>query len=62
VGAGLGVAGFFEHFVLSAVLIAVPLTLAGAMLLRRGIETRGHRLEDIQATLARSAAGARPPA
>lgn len=52
VGAGLGVAGFFEHFALSAVLIAVPLALSGAMLLSRGIDTRGHRLEDIQAALA----------
>ena len=61
-GAGLGVAGFFEHFMLSAVLIAVPLALSGAMLLRAGIETRGYRLEDIQARLARTAAGARPEA
>ena len=51
-GAGLGVAGFFEHFMLSAVLIAIPLALSGALLLRAGIETRGYRLEDIQATLA----------
>jgi len=61
-GAGLGVAGFFEHFMLSAMLIAVPLGFSGAMLLRRGIETRGHRLEDIQARLARPAAGVSPPA
>ncbi|MBS0582557.1 MAG: MFS transporter [Proteobacteria bacterium] len=61
-GAGLGVAGFFEHFVLSAVLIALPLALSGAMLLRRGIETRGFRLEDIQARLARPTAKASPPA
>ncbi len=62
VGAGLGVAGFFEHFALSAVLIAAPLALSGAMLLSRGIDTRGHRLEDIQAVLAGNAAGAPPPA
>jgi len=62
VGAGLGVAGFFEHFVLSGVLIAVPLAVSGAVLLRRGIDTRGHRLEDIQAVLARTATETRPPA
>ena len=50
-GAGLGVAGFFEHFALSAVLIAVPMAISGAMLLRAGIETRGYRLEDIQDSL-----------
>jgi len=59
-GAGLGVAGFFEHFALSAVLIALPLAISGGMLLRRGIETRGIRLEDIQARLARSAAASPP--
>jgi len=47
---------------LSAALIALPLGFSGAMLLRRGIETRGHRLEDIQARLARPAAGVSPPA
>jgi len=52
-GAGLGVYGFFEHFALSAVLIAVPMAVSMVMLLRSGIETRGIRLEDIQATLHR---------
>jgi len=47
---------------LSAVLIAMPLALSGAMLLRAGIETRGYRLEDIQTRLARTAPGARPEA
>jgi putative MFS transporter len=51
-GAGLGVLGFFGDFALSAVLIAVPMAISGVMLLRSGIETRGHRLEDIQDTLA----------
>lgn len=51
-GAGLGVLGFFGHFTLSALLIAVPMALSALMLLRSGIETRGHRLEDIQASLA----------
>ncbi|WP_415206821.1 hypothetical protein [Rudaea sp.] len=52
-------------FMLSAVLIAVPLALSGALLLRLGIETRGHRLDEIQAALAREGARAqasdRPP-
>ncbi|KAF1715321.1 MFS transporter [Pseudoxanthomonas sangjuensis] len=52
-GAGLGVAGFFEHFALSALLIAVPMGIAAALLLRAGIETRGRRLEEIQSTLAK---------
>jgi putative MFS transporter len=50
-GAGLGVAGMFEHFMLSAILIAVPMAVAGWMLARSGIETRGHGLEAIQDVL-----------
>ena len=50
-GAGLGVMGFFGHFALSALLIAVPMAISGVMLLRSGIETRGYRLEEIQASL-----------
>jgi hypothetical protein len=34
-------------------LIAVPMALSALLLLRGGIETRGVRLEDIQASLAR---------
>ena len=56
-GAGLAILGFFEHFVLSAVLIAVPMAVSGVMLMRSGIETRGHRLEDIQRALSKA-----PPA
>lgn len=52
-GAGLGVLGFFGHFTLSALLIAVPMAISGVLLLRSGIETRGHRLEDIQDALVR---------
>ena len=52
-GAGLGVAGLFDHFMLSAVLIALPLAAAGWMLARSGIETRGHNLEAIQEVLSR---------
>ncbi|MEJ7745768.1 MAG: MFS transporter [Luteimonas sp.] len=50
-GAALGVFGFFGNFMLSALLIALPMAVSGVMLLRSGIETRGHRLEDIQHTL-----------
>jgi putative MFS transporter len=53
IGAGLGVYGFFEHFALSAVLIAVPMAASMLMILRHGIETRGARLEEIQSSLAR---------
>jgi putative MFS transporter len=48
----LAVFGLFEHFMLSALLIALPMALAGWMLARRGIETRGHGLEEIQRVLA----------
>jgi len=53
-GAALGVVGFFEHFVLSALLIAVPMAISGALLLASGIETRGFALEDIQQKLSRA--------
>lgn len=51
-GAGLGVLGLFGNFALSALLIAVPMLVSAVMLLRSGVETRGHRLEDIQEALA----------
>jgi len=52
-GAALGVAGFFEHhFVVSALLTALPMLVAAVLLLRAGIETRGQRLEEIQRVLA----------
>ena len=50
-GAGLGVLGGFEHLAASAALIALPMALAGVLLLRTGIETRGLRLEEIQRVL-----------
>lgn len=50
-GAGLGVLGLFDHFALSALAIAMPMALAAIMLLRAGIETRGHALEAIQEAL-----------
>lgn len=51
-GAAFGVMGLLEHFMLSALLIALPMAISAVMLLRSGIETRGHRLEDIQDALA----------
>ncbi len=54
IGAGLGVAGFFEHFVASALLIAVPMAISGLMLFRDGIETRGVKLEDIQTAISKA--------
>ncbi|HEX5960062.1 MAG TPA: MFS transporter [Rhodanobacteraceae bacterium] len=50
-GAGLGVAGVFDSFLVSALVIAVPMACAGAMLWRGGVETSGHDLEDIQRDL-----------
>ncbi|MES2183021.1 MAG: MFS transporter [Pseudomonadota bacterium] len=50
-GAGFGVLGIFSHFALSALLIALPMAIAAAVLLRNGIETRARTLEDIQRTL-----------
>lgn len=52
-GAGLGVLGFFGHFAASALLIALPMMVAGVLLLRSGIETRGRRLEEIERAMAR---------
>ena len=51
VGAALGVMGFFTHFATSALLIALPMAISGVMLWRSGVETRGRRLEEIQALL-----------
>jgi len=53
-GAGFGVLGVFGHFALSALIIAVPMVLAALLLMRHGVETRGRRLEDIQAVLTRA--------
>jgi putative MFS transporter len=50
-GALLGVLGLFGNFTLSALAIAVPTALAGVMLARSGIETRGYRLEEIEMAL-----------
>lgn len=47
-GAALGVAGLFDSFLWAALVIAVPMTIAGVMLWRGGVETSGHELEAIQ--------------
>lgn len=47
-GAGLGVTGFFGHFTLSAVVIALTMLAACALLSRHGVETRGRGLEEIE--------------
>lgn len=51
-GAGLGVLGFFDHFALSAALLALPMAAAAVMLARSGVETKGQRLEEIQTRFA----------
>lgn len=50
-GAGLGVLAFFDHFALSALLIALPMAVSGVMLWRSGIETRGRSLEEIEVAM-----------
>jgi putative MFS transporter len=51
-GALCGILGMFSDLALAAVCIAVPLVVFGGLLLKHGIETRGRRLEDIQAAVA----------
>lgn len=58
-GAGFGVLGVFGHLAVSAALIAVPMAAAALLLGLAGVETRGRRLEEIQADLS---AGAGTPA
>jgi putative MFS transporter len=53
-GAGFGVLKLLEQFSVSAVMIAVPMAVSGVLLWRAGIETRGQRLEEIEARLALS--------
>lgn len=50
-GAAFGVLGLFGHFAMSALLISLPMLASAVMLLRSGVETRGRRLEEIQASL-----------
>ena len=47
-GAALGVAGFFEHLAIAAILLALPMLASILLLIRHGPETRGKTLEDIQ--------------
>jgi MFS transporter, putative metabolite:H+ symporter len=51
-GAALGIGGFFEHFAMSALLLALPMAVAAVLLLGSGVETRGFGLEEIQDALA----------
>ena len=51
-GAGVGVLGLFQHFALSALVIALPMFLSALLLARSGVETRGRRLEEIESGLA----------
>ena len=44
----LALTGFFDHFLLSALLLAVPMALSAWLLARSGVETRGVTLEQIQ--------------
>lgn len=50
-GAALAVFSFFDHFALSAILLALPMAVSAVMLWRSGVETRGVTLEDIQRAL-----------
>jgi putative MFS transporter len=50
-GALLGVLGLFGNIMAAAIAIAVPMALAGFLLARSGIETRGYRLEEIELAL-----------
>lgn len=50
-GAALALVGLFDHFVASALLLALPMAVSAAMLWRSGVETRGFGLEEIQRTL-----------
>ncbi len=49
----LALTGFFEHFLLSALLLALPMAASAWLLARSGVETRGATLEQIQQRLRR---------
>lgn len=51
VGAALALVSFFDHFAVSAVVIAMPMVASALLLWRSGVETRGVALEDIQRAL-----------
>ncbi|HEX7325226.1 MAG TPA: MFS transporter [Rhodanobacteraceae bacterium] len=46
-GAMLGLAGLFDSFLWAALVIAVPMAIAGVLLWRSAVETSGYELEDI---------------
>jgi len=50
-GAGIALLGFFDHLALSALVLALPMAASAWLLARRGVETRGVGLEDIQRRL-----------
>lgn len=50
-GAAAGVVGIFGNIAFSALLIAVPMIISALMLMRNGIDTRGRRLEEIEAAI-----------
>jgi putative MFS transporter len=50
-GAGFGVAGLFGNMPMAALVIAVPMIVSAWLLARKGIDTRGRRLEEIQMML-----------
>lgn len=52
IGALLGVAGVFEQVGVSALIIATPLVFCALILFKHGVDTRGRRLENIQAEFA----------
>lgn len=54
-GAAFGVLGLFNNIEQSALLIAIPMGAAAILLHYSGVDTRGRRLEDIGASLARKA-------
>ncbi len=51
VGAALALVSFFDHFAVSAIVIAAPMVASALLLWRSGVETRGVALEDIQHAL-----------
>jgi putative MFS transporter len=50
-GAGIALLGFFDQLALSALVLSVPMGASAWLLARRGVETRGARLEEIQRSL-----------
>lgn len=53
VGAAIALLGFFDQMAVSALVLAVPMAVSAWLLARRGIETRGVGLEEIQHALRR---------